>query len=88
MATPTFPKSIFHQWKRVSPIEWGRTWETRVHNNDVTDCTRVVYTENDTERLWSIGLGADYEKNQIGQLHDWSYRYNLCWKQNWGVMTN
>ena len=33
MATPTFSKINFSQiQKRVSPIEWGRTWKMRVHN--------------------------------------------------------
>ena len=32
-------------------------------DNDVTDCTSVVY-----------------EKNDIGLLHNWSYRCSLRWK--------
>ena len=39
-------------------------------DNDVTDPTGAVYVENNTELSWLIGLGANYDKNQIGQLCD------------------
>ena len=35
-------------------------------DNDVTDHTGVVYVENNTERSWHVGLGADYDKKQTG----------------------
>ena len=39
-------------------------------DNDVTSHTSAVQNENDTELSWSIGLGADGDENQIGQLCD------------------
>ena len=58
------------------------------HDNDVTESIGVAYMENDTELSWSIRSGADYNKNQIGQLHDQLHRCGLCQKQNWVVVTN
>ena len=51
-------------------------------DNIMTNQTSVVYAENDNELSWSIGSGADYDENQIGQLHDWSHKCGLCWKWN------
>lgn len=34
-----------------------------VNNNKETARTGTVYTKNDTEQLWSIGLGVDYDQN-------------------------
>ena len=39
-------------------------------DNDVSNHTCVVYTENDTKLSWSIKSGVDYDKNKIGQLCD------------------
>ena len=39
-------------------------------DNDVMDCTCVIYAENDNELSWPIKSGAYYDENQIGQLHD------------------
>ena len=33
------------------------------HDNDVTDRIGVVYVESDTELLWLIRPGADYDEN-------------------------
>ena len=48
----------------------------------------IIYTENDTELMLPIESGADCDENQIGQLHDWSYRCGLHQKQNWAVVTD
>lgn len=40
------------------------------HENDVTDHTGAVHTENDIKLLWLIESGADYDENQIGQQRD------------------
>ena len=52
----------------------------------MTDCIGTIYAEDKTELLWSIGPGSVYHDNQTRQWHYWSYRYNLCWKQNWAIM--
>ena len=31
------------------------------HNNDMTDCIGAVYTENEIDLLWMIGLGAIWD---------------------------
>ena len=36
-------------------------------NNDMIKCTGEVYTENDIELSWPMGLGVDCDENQIGQ---------------------
>ena len=40
------------------------------HENDMTNHTSVIYVENDTTLLWLIKSGANYDENQIEQLHD------------------
>lgn len=45
--------------------------------NVVTDCTGVVYTENETELSWSIEPSAVCDENQIGQWKDQSYKCGL-----------
>ena len=41
-----------------------------IEDNNMANCTGVVYNENNTELLWPIRLGVDYDENQIEQLHD------------------
>ena len=41
--------------------------ETR-QDNDIIDLIATIYDENEIELSWLIGLGADYDENQIGQL--------------------
>ena len=36
-------------------------------NNDVTNCTRMVYAENEIELSRSIKKGVDNDKIQLGQ---------------------
>lgn len=57
-------------------------------DNNVTDHIGVVYAENETELSWPIGPDAVCEENQIGQWHNWLYRYGLHWKWNWVVVTD
>ena len=33
------------------------------HDNDVTDCTYVIYVKNDIELSWSISSSVNYDKN-------------------------
>lgn len=40
------------------------------HENDMTDHTSAIYVENDTKLLWPIKSSANYDENQIEQLHD------------------
>lgn len=56
------------------------------HNNDVIDCTDMVYAKNDIELPWLIESGVDSHENQIGTLHEWSYMCSLCQKRNWAIM--
>ena len=57
-------------------------------DKDVIDCIGVLYVENDNELFWLIGSGVNYDENQIGQLHDWLYKYSLHWKLNSTVVIN
>ena len=41
-------------------------------DNDVINRKCPTYAEKDNELSWLIGLGADFDENQIRQLHDWS----------------
>ena len=50
--------------------------------NKVIDHIGAIYAKNDTKLLWSIGLNVDCDENQIRQLCDWSYKYDLCKKWN------
>ena len=50
--------------------------------NDLIDSVGVLYVENNTKLLWWIGLGVDYDVNQIGELHDWSFGCSLHRKRN------
>ena len=43
-------------------------------DNDVIDHIGIVYIKNNTKLSWPIGSGGNYDENQIGQWHDWSYR--------------
>ena len=36
-------------------------------DNDVTNHINVIYAENETKLLWSIGPGAVDDENRIGQ---------------------
>ena len=56
-----------------------------MQDNKVTDHVGTLYTENDTELSWPIGLDANCDKNQIGHLRDLTYKCGLCWKWNWGT---
>ena len=53
--------------------------KTRQHN-DVTNLIGSIHVENDTELLWPIKLGVNYDEKQIEKLCDWSYRCGLCQK--------
>ena len=39
-------------------------------DNDMTDCTSVEYTKNDTKLSWSIRSSMIYDENQSGQRRD------------------
>ena len=56
------------------------------HDNDMIDRTGAVYTENDIELSWLIGLGVNCYGNLIGKQCVWSYKISLCQKWNWVVM--
>ena len=45
-------------------------------DNDVTSCIGALYAEKDIELSWSIGLGVDYDENQIRQWHDYTCMFN------------
>ena len=45
---------------------------------ELTDCTSTFYSKNDTELAWLIGSGANSDRDQIGQLHDLSYKCDIC----------
>ena len=49
---------------------------------ELTNCIGAFYSKNDTELAWSIGSGANSDRDQIGQLHDLSYKCDICWKWN------
>ena len=51
-------------------------------DNDLIDRPCSFNAESNTKLLWPIELGVDYDKNQIGQLCDWSYTYDLHQKPN------
>ena len=40
-------------------------------DNDVTNRTGMIYTENNTDILWPIGSVVNYYKYKIWQLRDW-----------------
>ena len=40
-------------------------------DNDLIDRACVVYAENNTKLLWSIGPSAIYDENQTRKLCDW-----------------
>ena len=46
--------------------------------NDMTNSVGVVYTENETKLSWPIRLGVIYDEKDVRQLHNRSYRYDLC----------
>ena len=91
MATPTFPKINFSQIKkRVSPIEWGRTWKMRVHTHAPLERNLHAWAhgKDDTKTLPS-------KKNDTCRLplkkdlHAWlqcSMGYTIIWKNinTWG----
>ena len=39
-------------------------------DNDVSNHTGVVYTDNDAKLSWPIRSSVNYDENQIGQLRD------------------
>lgn len=49
-------------------------------DNNVTNCTDVVYVENDTEITGLIGSGANYNKNQLGQNYVTDHTNVVCAK--------
>lgn len=64
------------------PIGSGVVYDEKQQENNVIDHNGEVYTKNDIEVSWSIWSSVDCDKNKIGQLRDWSYRWGLRWKQN------
>ena len=58
------------------------------HDNDMTDHTGFVYSKTEKELLGPIWLSAVYDENQIGQQPNRSYKYDLCWKRNWVIVTD
>ena len=42
------------------------------YDNNVTNYTNVVYTENKINLSWPIGSCAIYDESKIGQWCDWS----------------
>ena len=48
--------------------------------NDLIDHLGAVYTKIEIELSWLIGLGANYDENQIGQRCDWLHKCGLCQK--------
>ena len=50
-------------------------------DNDVTESIGVIYVKNNIELSWPTGSGADYDENQIRQLHDQLYRCGLRQKK-------
>ena len=61
------PKMILNyhdQSNRVATVT-----KTRQHN-DVTNLIGSIHVENDTELLWPIKLGVNYDEKQIEKLHD------------------
>ena len=59
-------------------LDWVWSIIKTRQDNNVKGCNGAIYAKNDIELSWSIESGADCDKNQIGQLHDWSYRCGLC----------
>ena len=51
-------------------------------DNNKTNCTDPVYIENETELSWPIQQGMVYDKDNIGQRNNWSYRCGLRINQN------
>ena len=54
---------------------WYRT-KTK-HDNNMTDHIGLVYVENKIELLWLIWQGVIWERNQLEQWCDWTYRWSM-----------
>lgn len=63
-------------------IKSGSVYDKNQQENSMTNHNGAVYIKNYNQILWPIGLGVDYDKNKIGQLCNWSYRWGLCRKWN------
>ena len=57
-------------------------------DNDVANCTSLVYVEIGIELSWTIGQNVVYYENQTGQRHDQSYRCDLYKIRYWTIKTN
>ena len=58
-------------------LEWVHSVEKTKQDNDVIDHTGVIYVKNDAKLSSSIRSDADCDENQIWQLSDLLYRYDL-----------
>ena len=74
MATPTFSKNQFlTNKKRVSPIEWGRTWKMRVHKLATPLGILRIKLEHYLRKMWRlIGLleGTLFRQGDLVSLLD------------------
>ena len=61
------PKQKLNCWDLFDQVQ--SMIETR-QDNDMTNCTSAVYSDNKIELLWPIKLSAICDKNQTGQRHD------------------
>ena len=48
----------------------------------------AIYDEYNTQLSGPIESSGDCEENQIAQWHDQSYRFDLCQKRQWAIMTD
>ena len=55
-------------------------------DNNMIDRTYVVYAKNDSELSWPIKQDFICDENKKEQQCDWSYKFNLHWKQYWIIM--
>ena len=63
---------------KLSCLYWSNLVRSVIktrQDNDMTNCTRIVYAKNESELSWLIRLGAICNKNQIGRRRDRSYRF-------------
>ena len=56
-----------------------KTWQ----DNDVLDLNGVISIKYDTEQSRLIRQCVVYDEDETRQGRDLSYRFNLCWTQNW-----
>ena len=78
------PKSRLNCHDRSDRMRW--ITKTK-RDNDVIDRKVVISIEYNIELLRSNGQYAIYGEDEIGQWRDWLYKFTLCWKWNWTVMT-